>query len=127
VLSKELQPKDYLRLLMVYFSVFELSQKDKDTMLKSVGKESFKEIVRNFELLDHERCDSGKFRRRLPEQSSEDFNDYLRRHSQAQFDILKCSCKIVKLLRQMHDATLDQTEYPYFKDKPLNQTKLGTA
>jgi hypothetical protein len=52
---------------MVYFTVFELSQKDKDTMLKSVGKESYKDIVHNFSLLDHERCDSGKFRRRLPE------------------------------------------------------------
>lgn len=67
VISKELQPKDYLRLLMVYFSVFELSQKDKDTMLKSVGRESFKDIVRNFELLDHERYSEGKFKRRIPE------------------------------------------------------------
>jgi hypothetical protein len=37
-----LQPKDYLRLLMVYFAVFDLSNKDKDTMLKSAGKEEFK-------------------------------------------------------------------------------------
>lgn len=39
---------------MVYFSVFELSEKDKDTMLKSVGKENYKEIIRNLEYLDHE-------------------------------------------------------------------------
>ena len=35
-ISKELEPKDYLRLLMVYFACFELAPKDKETMLKSV-------------------------------------------------------------------------------------------
>lgn len=52
-ISKELNPKDYLRLLMVYFSVFELSEKDKDTMLKSCGKENYKETIRNLVYLDH--------------------------------------------------------------------------
>jgi len=41
-ICKKLQPKDYLRLLMVYFAVFQLSQKDKDTMLKSAGRENYK-------------------------------------------------------------------------------------
>jgi hypothetical protein len=49
-----LLPKDYLRLLMVYFAVFELSEKDKDTMLKSLGKESYKEVIRNLDYLDNE-------------------------------------------------------------------------
>jgi hypothetical protein len=38
-ISKELEQKDYLRLLMIYFACFELSPKDKETMLKSVQKE----------------------------------------------------------------------------------------
>jgi len=37
---------------MVYFAVFELSDKDKDTMLKSCGKENYKEIIRNLIYLD---------------------------------------------------------------------------
>ena len=51
-ISKELQQKDYLRVLMVYFCVFDLSSKDKETMLKSLEKESYREIVRNMEYLD---------------------------------------------------------------------------
>lgn len=39
---------------MIYFAVFELSEKDKDTMLKSLGKESFKEVIRNLEYLDND-------------------------------------------------------------------------
>ena len=37
---------------MIYFSVFDLSAKDKETMLKSLEKDSFREIIRNMEYLD---------------------------------------------------------------------------
>ena len=80
-ISKELNPKDYLRLLMVYFSVFELSEKDKDTMLKSCGKENYKETIRNLVYLDHSQAIAQKFKRKLPEMTAEEFNDYLRKHS----------------------------------------------
>jgi hypothetical protein len=66
-ISKELAGKDYLRVLMVYFSVFDLSQKDKDTMLKSLEKESYREIVRNMEYLDVQIAIAQKFKRRYPE------------------------------------------------------------
>lgn len=52
---------------MVYFSVFDLSQKDKDTMLKSLEKESYREIVRNMEYLDVQIAIAQKFKRRYPE------------------------------------------------------------
>jgi Zn/Cd-binding protein ZinT len=108
---------------MVYFSVFELSEKDKDTMLKSCGKENYKETIRNLVYLDHSQAISQKFRRKLPEMTAEEFNDYLRKHSQATFDIIKCEPNIVKLLRQMHAQTLDQNAYPYIKDKPVKSLR----
>lgn len=37
--SKELQPKDYLRILMIYFACFDLAPKDKNTLLKSLQRE----------------------------------------------------------------------------------------
>lgn len=46
-------------------------------MLKSAGKESFKEIVKNLEFLDPQQGEATKFRRRLPEMSSEEYNLYL--------------------------------------------------
>jgi len=44
-ISKELEAKDYLRLLMVYFACFEMAPKDKETMLKSVTKESSRDAM----------------------------------------------------------------------------------
>jgi len=38
-LAKDLTDVDYLRMLIVYFSCFELSTKDKSTMLKSLSEE----------------------------------------------------------------------------------------
>lgn len=103
---------------MVYFSVFDLSQKDKETMLKSLEKESYKEIVRNMEYLDVQIAVAAKFKRRYPEMTQEEFNEYLRKHSQAKFDILKCDPKIVKLLKQMYTGTLDSSVYPFAGELP---------
>ena len=50
--SKELQPKDYLRIIMIYLACFDLPPKDKNTLLKSFQKESHREILKNLELLD---------------------------------------------------------------------------
>jgi len=44
-ISKELDPRDYMRMLMVYFACFELAQKDKETMLKSITKEGSREAI----------------------------------------------------------------------------------
>ena len=51
-ISKELNPRDYLRILMIYFVCYDLRSGDKQTMLKSFQKESYREILQNLELLD---------------------------------------------------------------------------
>lgn len=84
---------------MIYFSVFDLSAKDKETMLKSLEKDSYREIIRNMEYLDMQIALATKFKRRAPEMSQDEYNQYLKRHSQAKFDVLKCDPKIVKLLK----------------------------
>ena len=35
-ISKQLHDDDYLRILMIYFACYDLSKKDKETMLKSI-------------------------------------------------------------------------------------------
>jgi len=44
-LAKDLTDVDYLRLLIIYLCVFELSSKDKSTMLKSLNEEKHRTIV----------------------------------------------------------------------------------
>lgn len=84
---------------MIYFTVFELSEKDKDTMLKSCGKESYKEIIHNMEYLDQSLGTGTKFKRALPEMTQEEYTVYMKNHSEAKFDILKCEAKLCRLLR----------------------------
>ena len=52
---------------MVYFCVFDLPEKDKDTMLKSTGKDNYKEVIKNMEYLDLNMAMATKFKRRMPE------------------------------------------------------------
>jgi len=52
---------------MVYLCVFDLPEKDKDTMLKSAGKDNYKEVIKNMEYLDLNMGIATKFKRRMPE------------------------------------------------------------
>ena len=72
-LSKHLRDLDYLRLLMIYFAVFDLNRKDKETLLKSIDNEKHRFILENIEYLDPDLVSDGskKFKRRLDEMTTE--------------------------------------------------------
>jgi len=110
---------------MVYFACFDLSPKDKETMLKSIPKESYREVLRNMEYLDINLAMGKKFKRRHPEMTTEELNLYLKKHSQSKFDIVKCETKICKILRKMHAGTLDSNEYPFIGEKPMRKARRG--
>jgi len=65
-LAKDLTDVDYLRMLIIYMACFEMSSKDKSTMLKSLSEEKHRTIVQNLEFLDEKLVDKGssKFKRR---------------------------------------------------------------
>jgi hypothetical protein len=44
-LAKDLTDVDYLRMLIIYMACFEMSSKDKSTMLKSLSEEKHRTIV----------------------------------------------------------------------------------
>ena len=67
-------------------------------------------------------AESKKFRRRLDEMSAEQFNDYARKLSQSNYDILRAEPKLAKLIRQIHEDSIDTKEYPYI-DKPKQAKK----
>ena len=79
-LAKDIPNTDYLRLLIVYFACYELSAKDKATMLKSLPEEKHRTIVKNLEYLDESLVcsDSTKFKRRFKSHSKEMDTDYRR-------------------------------------------------
>ena len=107
---------------MVYFSCFDLAKKDKDTLIRSIENETHRMVLQNLEYLDSEMAESKKFRRRLDEMTAEQFNDYARKLSQSKYDILRAEPKLVKLIRQIHEDSIDIKEYPYI-DKPKQAKK----
>ena len=103
-LAKDLTEVDYLRLLIVYFASFELSSKDKSTMLKSLSEEKHRTAVQNLEYIDERlvSTDKSKFKRRFKEQSKDVFIEYQRQRAQSEFEILRNDPKICKILKLMH-------------------------
>ena len=106
-INREVKDVDYLRLLMIYFACFDLNQKDKDTLLKSIDNETHRLVLQNMEFLDHEMTESKKFKRRKEEMTTDEFNDYARKLSQSNYEIIRTEPKICKLIKQIHDGTLD--------------------
>jgi hypothetical protein len=56
---------------------------------------------------------SKKFRRRKEEMTVDEFNEYARKLSQSNFEILRCEPKICKLIKKVHERELDTKEYPF--------------
>ena len=54
--------------------------------------------------------------------TAEQFNDYARKLSQSNYDILRAEPKLAKLIRQIHEDSIDIKEYPYI-DKPKQAKK----
>jgi hypothetical protein len=71
-ISKEVKPKDYLRIIMIYLACFDLPPKDKSTLLKSLAKESFRDMLNNLELIDSSMAFAKKFRRKQPMMSQKE-------------------------------------------------------
>ena len=97
--SKELQPRDYLRVIMLYFACFELAPKDKNTLLKSLQKEQYREILQNMEFLDSSIARATKFRRKHPIMTAAELQEFSLRNQKAAFKIVKCEPKICKLIK----------------------------
>ena len=66
---------------MVYFACFDLSQKDKDTLLKSIPNEAHRLILKNMEILDSDIGENKKFKRRYPTMTVDEYNEYARKFS----------------------------------------------
>ena len=102
-----------MRVIMLYFACFELAPKDKNTLLKSLQKEQYREILQNMEFLDSSIAQATKFRRKHPIMTAAELQEFSLRNQKAAFKIVKCEPKICKLIKQMHNGQLDPREYPY--------------
>lgn len=123
-IAKDIDDIDYLRMLIIYIVCFELSSKDKSTMLKSLNDEKHRQIVQNLEYLDENLVDrsKSKFRRRNKEMSKEDFIEYQRKKALNEFEIIRSEPKIVKYLKQIHLGILDHNKFPYV-EQPVTKKK----
>ena len=98
---------------MIFFVCFDLMPKDKQTMLKSFQKETYRDILQNLEYLDLSMAAATNFRRKHPEMTNDELNAFMLKNTKAKYKTLKCEPKILKLIRSMHTSTLNSTKYPY--------------
>jgi hypothetical protein len=99
-ISKLIREEDYVRLLMLYFSCYDLNKKDKDTLLKSVENQSYRQVLANMEYLDPEMStESKKFRRRREDMSSEQFSEFSRKLAASEYEILRTEPLICTLIK----------------------------
>jgi hypothetical protein len=84
---------------MIYFACYDLSKKDKETMLKSIQKPHYRKVLNNMGLIDERITDSEKFCRRAPLMTEDEFNIYAQKHTKAKYDIIQCEPVVCKLLR----------------------------
>jgi hypothetical protein len=75
-MSKNLEPRDYLRVIMIYFACFDLAPKDKNTLLKSFQKEQYREILQNLEFLDASMATATKFKRKHPIMTAAELQEF---------------------------------------------------
>ena len=75
-INKQLHDIDYLRIIMIYFACYNLSTKDKETILKSIQKFNYRDVLINMGIIDKRIAESKKFERRAPGMSGEEFNHY---------------------------------------------------
>jgi hypothetical protein len=124
-LAKDITETDYLRLLMIYFRCFEFSKNDRSTLLKSLPQDKHRQIVQNMEYIDESLVDKGsnKFKRRIKEQSKEDHIEYQRLRAQSEYDVLRMEPVLCTLLKQMHNSSLDTSEYPYVEEPKSTKKK----
>ena len=98
---------------MIYLACFDLPLKDKNTLLKSFQRESYRDIIMNLELLDPKMAAAKKFRRKHPLMSKKELQDYAMKNQIVKYKINKYEPKICNLLKKMHEDTLDPQFYPF--------------
>jgi hypothetical protein len=117
-ISKLLREEDYARLLMIYFFCYELNKKDKETLMKSVENESYRNVLANLEYLDSGMLVASKFRRRHSEMTTEQYNDFTRRFAASDYEILRTEPVICQLIKAIHEDTVDAKKYPMLSERP---------
>lgn len=78
------------------------------------------------EFLDPNLVASKKFRRRHPEMTNEEFNEYNKNLSKSDYGILRAEPIICKLIKKVHNNELDQKSFPFIENiKMTKNTKTG--
>ena len=100
---------------MIYFICYDLKKEDKQTMLKSFQKESYREILQNQEFLYPAKSLATSFSRTHPEMTVAEMKAFNLKNTKAKYKTLKCEPEIVKLLIKLHNDYLiiNETKPPF--------------
>jgi hypothetical protein len=120
---KKLEPIDHCRLLMIYFSCYEVPEKDMNTLLSTLNV-NFHDACYNLRHIIYS-SNSGMIRRRTPVMDDDAFADYSDKLASTEYEILKSTPTIAKLCQLSSENDLDQGMFPYIGESPDIESKFG--
>jgi hypothetical protein len=120
---KSLESVDHARLLMIYFSCYEVPEKDMTTLLSTLSS-SYHDACYNLKHIFGS-AGSGMIRRRAPVMDDDDFTDYSDKLASTEYEILKSTPTIAKLCALASENDLDKGMFPYVGDSPDIKNKFG--
>lgn len=120
---RDLEPSDHARLLMLYSACYEIPDKDLQTLLTTLN-DDYHNAVKNMSYIVG-KPSTGLIRRRVEVMDKNEFRDYSDRLASTDYEILKTTPAIVKLVQLAQEGSLDQGLFPYVGEIPENENKFG--
>ncbi|CAI2361502.1 unnamed protein product [Moneuplotes crassus] len=122
---KSLHPDDHIRLILLYFTCYEVSDKDAKSLISTLGQDG-QVACENLKLILGS-SSSGFIRRRVPVMDIDEFGDYSDRLASTEYEILKTTPSITKIAKSASEQNLDVGVFPFLGDQPDGTDNFGTA
>lgn len=106
-LKKEVAEEDFLRLLWIYLSTYELNEKEAaDFVNNNAGSPASRQLLRNLRAMGRGAKKTGRIERRAPLISGEEFKLFKERQDAVSYQILKKGPRLVEIVGRMREKAL---------------------
>lgn len=119
----KLDPLDHARLIMLYLACYEIPEKDLPSLLGTIDAQ-FHSAIENMSYIMG-KPKSGLVRRRYEVMDANEFREYSDKLANTDYEILRSTPKIAKLVQHAYENSLDQGLFPYVGEQPENLNRFG--
>ena len=120
---RNLEPSDHARLILLYLAAYEIPEKDVHTLISTLSDDYHDAAINIYSITGVP--SSGLIRRRIEVMDKNEFREYSDKLAQTDYEILRTTPTIVKLVHLAQDNLLDQGLFPFIGDIPESDNKFG--